>query len=162
MKKFVKIVLAPMVACLLTGAIMSSCAGESDCSVAGRAMLWSSVYKLDGATVADGMLDSLTVTTLPADIILLNKAENVTRFGLPLRYTSDTTTWIFHYGAQISDTVVIRHTNTPEFVSMECGYEMKQAIVGISYTRMSLLDSIRITNSGTNTNETKNLELFFR
>jgi hypothetical protein len=162
MKNLLKIILILMIACPLSGAVIASCAGESDCSTAGRAMLWSSVYRTDGVTAVNDTLESLTVTTSPEDILLLNKGTNVTRFGLPLRFTSDTTTWIFDYGEQFRDTVIIRHTNTPKFVSMECGYDMKQAIIGISYTRAYRLDSIRITYSETNTDERRNLELYFR
>ena len=161
MKRSVKLALILTIASPLAGAAVSSCAGESDCSIAGRAMLWSSVYRSDGVTAVNDALDSLTVTTLPEDIIILNREKNVTRFGLPLKYTSDTTTWILHYGEQISDTITIRHVNTPEFVSMECGYEMKQVITRVSYTN-KLLDTIRVTNTSTNINETQNLGLYFR
>ncbi|MDR0746147.1 MAG: calcium-binding protein P [Mediterranea sp.] len=163
MKELVKLALILMIACPLAGTIVSSCAGESDCSTAGRAMLWSSVYRLDGAAAVNDTLDSLTVTALHTDIVLLNKMKDVTRFGLPLKYTNDTTRWVFDYGEQIRDTIVIWYTNTPEFVSMDCGYEMKQVVLGLSYsTRNNRLDSIRVTNTSTNTDETKNLELYFR
>jgi hypothetical protein len=161
MKKLVKLVLILMTGCPLIGAAVFSCAGESDCSTAGRAMLWSAVYKR--TTAEKDTLDSLTVSTLQTDIIL-NKAKNVTRFGLPLKYTNDTTTWIFHYSSEPgdTDTLMIRHTNTPKFVSMECGYEMKQVVLDLSVAGRHRLDSIRITNSTTNTDETKNLELYFK
>jgi hypothetical protein len=161
MKKCVKLVLILMIAGPLIGAAVSSCAGESDCSTAGRAMLWSAVYKSGGSTAEVDTIDALTVTTLPENITLLNRETNVTRFGLPLRYTNDTTTWIFHYDEQTSDTIVIRHANTPQFVSMDCGYEMKQVVLGLSVTKHKL-DTIRVTNSTTNTDGTKNLEIYFR
>jgi len=150
-----------MIACPLIGTVVSSCADESDCSTAGRAKLWSSLYRKDGSTVVNDTLDSLTVTALFTDSTIFPKTMDVTRFGVPLTYTDDTTTWIFHYSRMTRDTIIIRHTNTPKFVSMDCGYEMKQAILELSHTKHRL-DSIRITNSSTNTNETKNLELFLR
>ena len=161
MKKLVNLLLILMIACPLIGTVVSSCAGESDCSTAGRAKLWSSLYRKDGTTVVNDTLDSLTVTALYTDSIILPKMKEAHRFGIPLTYTNDTTTWIFHYSKTTRDTIIIRHTNTPKFVSMDCGYEMKQAIVDLSHTKHRL-DSIRITNSSTNTNETKNLELFYR
>ncbi len=161
MKKLVHLLLILMIACPLVGTIVSSCAGESDCSVAGRAMLWSSVYNIADFTVTAHTLDSLTVTALYTDSTIFPKTKDVTRFGLPLRYTNDTTVWVFHYSRLTRDTIIIRHTNTPKFISMDCGYEMKQSIIDIDYTRHRL-DSIRVTSSSTNTDETKNLEIFYR
>lgn len=161
MKKLVNLVLILMIAGPVIGTIIFSCAGESDCSTAGRAKLWSSIYKIESAKVVNDTLDSLTVTALYTDSIILTNTKTVTRFGLPLKYTDATTTWIFHYSKMTRDTIAIRHTNIPKFVSMECGYEMTQSILDLSYTKHRL-DSIHVTSSSTNTNETKNLELFYR
>lgn len=161
MKKLVNLLLILMIGCPLIGTVVSSCADESDCSTAGRAKLWSSLYRMEGTTVVNDTLDSLTVTALYTDSVIFPNTKDVHRFGVPLRYTDDTTVWVFHYSKLTRDTITIRHSNTPKFVSMDCGYEMKQAILDLSHTKYRL-DSIRVTNSSTNTNETKNLELFLR
>lgn len=162
MKKFVKSIFILMVAYPLIGITVASCADESDCSTAGRAMLNGYIYrKTDAGAMERDTLDSLTVTALFTDSVILNNEKNVHQLSLPLRYTNDTTVWVFHYSRQTRDTIRIRHTNNPNFVSMECGYEMKQAILGTQYSK-NRLDSIRIISNSTNTDGTKNFELLYR
>lgn len=160
MKKLVKLILILIVAYPLIG-IVSSCAGESDCSTAGRAMLLGVINKVeDGKAVAD-TLDSLTITALYTDSIILNNQKDVRDINIPLRYTNDTTSLVLRYSRTTTDTIVIVHNNQPTFISMDCGYEVKQEIQKLTYSR-HLLDSVQITNTSTNTNGTKNLELFHK
>lgn len=76
--------------------IGSSCSDENDCSLAGRPMMYCTLYTLDEITddrVKD-TLDSLTITALGTDSIILNNEKNVHTLMLPLRYTSDTTVFV--------------------------------------------------------------------
>lgn len=161
MKKFVKLILALIIVYPLAGIIMSACSNESDCSIAGRPMLNCNTFRIKGTQVVKDSLDSLTVTSIGTDSVIINNQKTVTDFSLPLRYTKDTTTLVFHYSKNIRDTLTIKHSNTPKFVSVECGYEMKQAILKLTYTRHKL-DSIRIISNSTNTDGTRNLALFYR
>ena len=77
-----------------------------------------------------------------------------------MRYAVDSTELVFHYVKKVTDTVVIRHTNKPYFISMDCGYQMQQSITSIRYTRHNI-DSIYIANPEANINGTKNLEIFY-
>lgn len=161
MKKLVKLVLILMIAYPLTGIAVSSCAGESDCSTAGRAMLLCTVNKIVDNIAVKDTLESLTITAIYTDSIILNDEKDVKEVYLPLRYASDSTTLIFHYDLSTTDTLIFLHTNTPKFISMDCGYEISQDITKLVYTRHNL-DSVRVTNTSTNNNGTKNIELFFR
>ena len=60
----------------------------------------------------------------------------------------------------MTDTVVVRHTNKPYFVSMDCGYQMQQSITTLRYTRRNL-DSIYIANPEASIDGTENLKLFY-
>ena len=138
--------------------IGSSCSDENDCSLAGRPMMYCTLYTLDEITddrVKD-TLDSLTITALGTDSIILNNEKNVHTLMLPLRYTSDTTVFVFRYDPK----------RRPYFQSMECGYMMKQNILGTRFgnTRNSSerIDSLRILNKEANTNEIQNLEIFYK
>ena len=148
--------------------IGSSCSDENDCSLAGRPMMYCTLYTLDEITddrVKD-TLDSLTITALGTDSIILNNEKNVHTLMLPLRYTSDTTVFVFRYDPNDVDTLYIVQQNTPYFQSMECGYMMKQNILGTRFgnTRNSSerIDSLRILNKEANTNEIQNLEIFYK
>lgn len=142
--------------------IVMSCSEEADCSMVARAMMQCNLYTLDAETqiVSNDTLDSLTVTAFGTDSIIINHQKNVHNLSLPLRYSVDSTVLVFHYSRTLRDTLVVRQTNTPYFLSMDCGYQMKQVITGVSYTRHSL-DSIRIANKEAGIYGTENLKLFY-
>ena len=97
--------------------IAISCSEEADCSMTARPMVNCILYRVDPETqyVENDTLDSLTVTAYGTDSIIINNQKKVHDISLPLRYTEDSTKLIFKYSRTKSDTMVIRHTNTPYF-----------------------------------------------
>ena len=79
---------------------------------------------------------------------------------LPLRYTVDSTVLVFRYSSATTDTVTIYHTNTPYFLSMECGYQMQQAISEVCITRHRL-DSIYVSYNEAGIDGRENIKLFY-
>lgn len=154
--------------------IGSSCSDENDCSLAGRPMMYCTLYTTDEVTdeVLKDTLDSLTITALGTDSIILNNQKEVHTLMLPLRYTSDTTVFVFRYDPEGNpndvDTLYIVQQNTPYFQSMECGYMMKQNILSARFgnprktTDQEKIDALQILNKEANTNEIQNLEIFYR
>lgn len=159
--------------------ISSSCSDENDCSLTGRPMMYCTLYTTDPDTkaVLNDTLDSLTITALGTDSIILNNEKRVHKLMLPLRYTSDTTVFIFKYDPvrqpKYADTLYIVQQNSPYFQSMECGYLMRQNIesakIGISkYTppvqpdQIDRMESVEIKNKEANTNEIQNLQIFYK
>lgn len=142
--------------------IVVSCSEEEDCSMATRAMLQCNLYTIDPETqmIENDTLDSLTVTAYGTDSIIINNQKKVHDLVLPLRYTVDSTKLIFRYSKINVDTIVIYHTNTPYFLSMDCGYQMQQAITSIRYTRRNL-DSIFVSNKEANIYGRENIKLFY-
>ena len=128
MKKLVRLVILGAILCPIIS-IAISCSEEADCSMTARPMVNCILYRVDPETqyVENDTLDSLTVTAYGTDSIIINNQKKVHDISLPLRYTEDSTKLIFKYSRTKSDTMVIRHTNTPYFLSMDCGYQMKQA-----------------------------------
>ena len=142
--------------------VVISCSEEADCSMATRAMMQCYFYTLDPETevVSNDTLDSLTVTAFGTDSIIINNQKKVHDLSLPLRYTADSTVLVFRYNKTLTDTLVVYQTNTPYFLSMDCGYQMKQSIKDVNYSRHSL-DSIRIVNKEAGIYGTENLKLFY-
>ena len=142
--------------------VVISCSEEADCSMATRAMMQCYFYTLDPETevVSNDTLDSLTVTAFGTDSIIINNQKKVHDLSLPLRYTADSTVLVFRYSKTLTDTLVVYQTNTPYFLSMDCGYQMKQSIKDVNYIRHSL-DSIRIVNKEAGIYGTENLKLFY-
>lgn len=142
--------------------VVISCSEEADCSMATRAMMQCYFYTLDPETevVSNDTLDSLTVTAFGTDSIIINNQKKVHDLSLPLRYTANSTVLVFRYSKTLTDTLVVYQTNTPYFLSMDCGYQMKQSIKDVNYSRHSL-DSIRIVNKEAGIYGTENLKLFY-
>ena len=142
--------------------IAISCSEEAGCSMTTRAMMQCYLYTLDPDTkvVSNDTLDSLTVTAFGTDSVIINNQKKVHDLSLPLRYTADSTVLVFHYSKTLTDTLVIHQTNTPYFLSMDCGYQMKQAITDVRYSRHSL-DSIRVANKEAGIYGAENLKLFY-
>lgn len=162
MRKLFHFFLAGVVAYALAS-LLFSCSEEADCSMTdNRGMIVCNVSQInpENNTAMKDTLDSLTVTAAGTDSIVANRLAQVTVFSLPLRYAVDSTELVFHYVKKVTDTVVIRHTNKPYFISMDCGYQMQQSITSIRYTHHNI-DSIYIANPEANINGTKNLEIFY-
>lgn len=160
MKALVKFIIFGVILCPVIS-IVVSCSEEADCSMATRAMIQCYLYTIDDEQrVQNDTLDSLTVTAYDTDSIIINNQKRVHDLSLPLRYTADSTVLVFHYSRIRRDTLIIRQTNTPYFLSMDCGYQMRQAIRSISYSRHQL-DSLYISNNEASIYGTENLKLFY-
>ena len=159
MKNLVKFILFIAIVGSIIGASVSSCAEESNCALDGRPTLNCYMYKIVSNVVKKDTLDSLTVTAFGTDSIIINNQKKVRDILLPLRYTVDSTIFVLHYSKTLTDTIIVRHTNTPKFISMNCGYQMQQSVTKVKYTQHNL-DSIYISNKDANTLETENLKLF--
>jgi hypothetical protein len=116
---------------------------------------------MSGEKVLNDTLDSLTIKTLGTDSVIINNQKKVREIFLPLKYVDETTVLVFHYSKTLRDTVRIYHTNTPYFVSMDCGYQMKQKIDSVSYSKHAI-QSIKINNSQAGTDGKENLQLFYK
>lgn len=79
MKNLIRIFL---ILTIIGGAVSlhSACSDENDCSLAGRPMMYCTIYTInpDNPTIAlKDTLDSLTITALGTDSIILNNEKNV-------------------------------------------------------------------------------------
>ena len=88
MKNLIRIFL---ILTIIGGAVSlhSACSDENDCSLAGRPMMYCTIYTInpDNPTIAlKDTLDSLTIKALGTDSIILNNEKNVHTLMLPLRY----------------------------------------------------------------------------
>lgn len=176
MKILIRFFLILLTSCLAIG-ISTSCSEDNDCSLAGRPLMYCTLYTIDPETKATlkDTLDSLTVTALGTDSIILNNEKRVHTLSLPLRYTSDSTVVVLHYDYKrrptYADTLYIVQKNTPYFESMECGYSMKQLIEKTTFGNGKIngnikgrvrIDSTHVLNKNTNTNGIQNLEIFYQ
>lgn len=114
--------------------------------------------------------DTLSVSALPKDTTILNRALGIASIKLPLSYAQDEDTLLFKFktkSGQVCDTVYISHTNIPHFVSLDCGTSIFHEIKGIRITQRratadfpTAIDSIAIANSKVNYDETENFKVY--
>lgn len=159
MKNLYRLFLLLMTSAIILPFFISACSEEVDCSSTSRNMMYAGFFKYSQSAVKD-TLDSLTVTALGTDSIILNKASKVTSAELPLRWTADSTFLIFHYTNNRKDTIKVWHTNTPTFISMDCGYSVKQVISKVLYTK-HVIDSVYVAYKTANTDATQNIRLYY-
>lgn len=162
MKNLLKLMLKGFIAYMLC-CIVYACSEEADCSMTdNRGMVICNFFTINPYTglAENYIIDSLTVTATGTDSVIINRMTEVSSIALPLRYTADSTELIFRYTAHLTDTLIIRHTNTPYFVSMDCGYQMKQNINGVHST-YRYLDSLYVSNSEISINGTENIQLYY-
>lgn len=145
----------------LLASIIQACSEEPDCSMTARGWLQCNFYTLseDGRAVND-TLDSLTITAFGTDSVILNNQKEVRNLMLPLRYTVDSTVLVFRYSRVTTDTLILYHTNTPYFLSMDCGYQMQQEVTGARYSRHRL-DSIYISYNEAGIDGRENIKIFY-
>lgn len=152
--------------CLLAGvlAVLMACSEEEDCSMNARPMLWCHFYHLNeesGRPEAVQLQTTLSVTAEGTDSVIVNRESNPKQLSLPLRYAGEETRLVLDYdNGTRYDTICIRHTNTPYYLSMDCGYQMKQWANEVEYTR-HVIDSVHIANSELSAYEVENLKIFF-
>ena len=151
---------------LLTGVLVAlqACSEEEDCSMNARPMMWCNFYHLNeesGRPEAVQLQTTLSVTAEGTDSVIVNRESNPKQLSLPLRYAGEETRLVLDYDhGAFHDTICIRHTNTPYYLSMDCGYQMKQWANEVDYTR-HVIDSIHIANSELSAYEVENLKIFF-
>lgn len=144
--------------CLIFGLGISACSEENDCSLTSRSM--GRFNFLTKSTLAEKKIDTLSVTALNTDSVLVNKDVLATYESLPLSYTSNTTTFIFHYSETERDTLWVSHQNIAHFVSMECGTTMFHHLDSVRCT-YNIIDSIAISNPEIDNNEKENIRIFY-
>lgn len=137
---------------------LSACS-ESDCSIEGQPTARFSFF--DSRTHSQvSLFDSLTVTALGTDSVLLNREKGIDHLSLPLSYTESTTRFVLHYTHTLRDTLTVSHLNRPHFISMDCGISMFHTLEHVAHTTV-LIDSVCLTNPDINDHEKENYRIYY-
>ena len=146
--------------------LLVSCSEDSDCSMTARPYLVGNIYKygaIQGIVLPD-TLKYLTVKALDTDSILYNQGENISTIDIPLRYTKDETAIVLEYSEDPEDRDIVRiaHESTPFFISIECGYQVRQEIKQIISHTTNRLDQVILRNKEANNYGKENVQFIFR
>ena len=117
-------------------------------------------YKLDGA-IKQLTGDTLTISTRIAngkDSVLLNRAENVDSFILPMSYSNPEDILFLEIrdieNNVYKDTITVSKENHPHFESIDCSASFFHTITDVKTTH-HLLDSVVIKNKDVDFDATK-------
>lgn len=162
MKKLVYVFLTALIMLPLAGTMLTACSDEDVCS--SNRQMFICVPMRPHPFVPDSLIRDtiplLTIKTVGKDSVIINQQQNVIDFMLPLKYDSAATSLVFQYNETTTDTVTIQHTNNPYFLSMECGFEIRQTIDSAIYTDYRLQEVV--INQSTQSNDgTANLLFIF-
>ena len=113
---------------------------------------------VDSVTVKGLSYDSINNKYYYIDSILYNKSKSINNVYLPLHKFTNTTKYEVQFNSTI-DTVTILHTNSVQYLSLECGC-MKVHSLDTVLTTNHFIDSVRIINHNVKTNNAENLRIF--
>lgn len=147
----------------MVAALLLCACSSIDCpmntTVLSTYMLKGDVAKLSGSLTIRGLLQP------DMDSVLLNSAQNVDSFSLPMSYARAVDELYFEVtdtaGTRI-DTVRIEKTNEPHFEAVDCNPAYFHTITGVSTTH-NAIDSISINNKKVNYEATRaNFYVYFK
>lgn len=114
-------------------------------------------------------LDSTAIYALggPADSFILDSLRSAASVTLPLNLDADTTTLIFDYAQKqlkqfgVRDTVRLRYSRTPYFVSSACGVSYRIMVESVKFSK-NIIDTVTVPEPLITNVEHQNVQVFFR
>ena len=154
------IALAAAVTALLLAAV-TACDSGYDCTLNNTSYNNIGFYSADTKErypYPDALDISLMVNG--KDSIMIYHIIDAESISLPMSYTHDTDTVVFHYESGHSDSLYIEHNNEPYYQSMECGTLMFHKIEEVRHTDV-WIDSVAIKHKNVNFKGNENIKIYF-
>ncbi|MBP3227676.1 MAG: hypothetical protein J6M53_02705 [Bacteroidaceae bacterium] len=143
-------------------ALLTDCS-EVDCPLNNVVAVQYGLYRADGTSVT--LTDRLTVTALGTDSVLLNQAQGVSSFLLPVHYTAEADTLVLTFaddeGDTLRDTLVVGHTNETHFEAMDCPLCYFHTLTALSATSHAL-ERAELVYPQVNYDTQENIRLYLR
>ena len=116
--------------------------------------------------------ETLDVLPMGKDTVLLNCASNITDFMLPLRQAADADTFLLRFtgrtGQVSTDTLIVSHTNTPHYESIECPATVFHTLTDVKWKHQEgtdfplSIDSVALVRTVVNYDDVENLRIYLR
>lgn len=117
-----------------------------------------STLNIDSLTVRGLKFDSINAKYVLVDSILYDKSKLINRIDIPLHKFVNISKYEVTFNTKV-DTITVSHTNSDEYLSLECGCLKVHTIDSVKSTN-HFIDSIRITNNNVNTNNAENIRIY--
>lgn len=163
--------LAPFAALLSLIAGVLSCT-NIDCPLDNVVAMTCGLYNAEDGRPAS-LDDTLTVRAGGVkDTILLNKAQHLSSFQLPVRHGVDEDTLLFRFsdeqGRFAVDSVLVKHSDRPHFESVDCPAALFHTLLAVRWTSHRLaempltIDSVAIVRRDVNYEDIENIQVYIR
>ena len=150
---------------------LSACSGI-DCPLDNVVSMKCGLYSAEDETSLR-LSDTLTVRAGGIkDTVLLNRAQGISDFLVPLRQGVTTDTLLFCFSnaerQSATDTVYVTHTNQPHFESIDCPLAVFHTVQSVRWTSHHLsampltIDSIAIVRQLVDYEDVENLKIYLR
>lgn len=117
--------------------------------------------------------DTLTVKAGGVkDTVLLNKAQRLSSFLLPVRHGVSEDTLLFRFsnerGQVAVDSVLLRHEDRPHFESVDCPAALFHTLTAVRWTSHALavmpltIDSVAVVRKEVNYEDRENIQVYIR
>ena len=150
--------------------ILGACS-NIDCPLDNVVEMTCGLYSAEKKTSLK-LTDTLTVMPLHSDSVLLNRAQNVSSFVLPLSYAGDVDTLLFRFsnaeGRSATDTLWIGKTNQKHFESSDCPLSIFHTLQTVRWSSHDIsvmpvtIDSVSLVRPIVNYENIENLRIFLR
>lgn len=136
---------------------------EVDCPLNNVVAVQYGLYYADGTSVT--LQDELTVTAVGTDSILLNRAQGISSFLLPVHSTADKDSIILRFadeeGDEMRDTICVSHTNEAHFEAMDCPLCYFHTLTAITTTHHAV-EGVELVNPQVNYDTQENIRIYLR
>ncbi len=147
---------------MVTIVLLGRCS-EVDCPLNNVVAVKYGLYNYDGESQT--LQDTLTISAIGTDSILLNKAQGISSFLLPVHYTSDKDSLILRFsdteGDEMIDTLCISHTNEAHFEAMDCPLCYFHTLTDVTCTNHAI-ERVELVNPTVNYDTQENICIYLR
>lgn len=146
---------------LLVTLLLVACE-SADCTLQNTVAFNTGFYAGNEAIKLSG--DTLTVTAIGTDSVLLNRGLNVHKMSLPMSYANPVDTFVLHlYGTDydLRDTLWAEKTNYPHFESPDCPAYIFHHITNVGCTN-TFIDSVELVFPRVDFGQYEQLKIYIR
>ena len=150
--------------------VLAACT-NIDCPLDNVVVMTSGLYDAEDESSLS-LQQELTVYSANGEHILLNKAQDISSFVLPLRHGIGTDTLLFFFSnldnQEAIDTLFLSYTDNPHFESVDCPAALFHTLTNVGWTSHPLaelpltIDSVAIVRSNVNYDDVENLKIYLR
>ncbi|MBO5699612.1 MAG: hypothetical protein J6R79_06385 [Bacteroidaceae bacterium] len=118
------------------------------------------------------LTDSLTIKPMGKDTIMLNRAQGISSFVLPLKLGETTDTFLLRFADEwenvTTDTLILTHYNQPHFESMDCPATYFHTITDVAWKNQNkpalniFIDTVTIKRALVDYENTTNIQIYLR